>query len=171
MTDTTLIARGLDQLVSLLGDVTPDQADRPTPCSDWTVADLAAHVVSTTEQFAVMARGGQPDWGAASTPTNEPAAALRRHADDLVEAIGASDGAFPDGMAAGELAVHTWDLATALGRDTDELDPDVAEAGHAFMSQSLTDQMRGAAFEPEQPAPDGANAYERLAAFAGRQVG
>ena len=38
------------------------------------------------------------------------------------------------------------------------------------MSQSLTDENRGGAFKPEQPAPDGANAYERLAAFGGRSV-
>lgn len=169
-TDTSLIVRGLDQLVSLLGGVTPDQASRPTPCADWTVADLADHVVGTTAQFTVMAQGGQPDWGAAPTHEAQPAEALRRRSDEFVTALEAGDGSFPVGMAAGELAVHTWDLATALGRDTADLDPAVAEAGRAFMTQSLTDQMRGDAFGPEQPAPAGADAYQRAAAFAGRIV-
>jgi len=170
MTDESIVARGLDQLASLLDGVTDDDLARPTPCSDWTVADLAAHVVGTTAQFTVMASGGQPDWGAAPPPADQPGAALRRRADELVAALEAGDGSFPVGMAAGELAVHTWDLATALGRDTADLDPAVAEAGHAFMAQSLTDQMRGDAFGPEQPAPDGADAYQRAAAFAGRVV-
>jgi len=170
MTDTTLIARGLDQLASLLDDVTPDQASLPTPCSDWTIADLADHVVGTTTQFAVMAQGGQPDWGAPTKHEDQPAAALRRRTGELVTALEAGDGSFPVGMAAGELAVHTWDLATALGRDTADLDPAIAEAGHAFMSESLTDQMRGDSFGPEQQAPADADAYQRAAAFAGRAV-
>ena len=73
-------------------------------------------------------------------------------------------------MAAGELAVHTYDLATALGRSTADLDPEIAQVGYDFMSTSLTDDNRGNAFRPEQPAPDGADIYQRLAAFAGRSV-
>ena len=76
-------------------------------------------------------------------------------------------GAFPEGMAAAELAVHTYDLATALGRATADLDPEVAEEGRAFMTSSMTDEMRGDAFGPEQPAPADADAYQRIAAFAG----
>jgi hypothetical protein len=38
------------------------------------------------------------------------------------------------------------------------------------MTASMTDDMRGAAFAPAQPAPDDADAYERIAAFAGRSV-
>ena len=37
-------------------------------------------------------------------------------------------------MAAAELALHTYDLATALGRATADLDPEVAEEGHASMT-------------------------------------
>ena len=89
----------------------------------------------------------------------------------MVEALDASDGAFPEGMAAVELAVHAYDLTTALGGATaGNLDPEVAEAGHAFMTSSMTDDMRGDAFGPEQSAPADADAYERIAAFAGRSV-
>lgn len=73
-------------------------------------------------------------------------------------------------MAAAELAVHAYDLTTALNRTTTDLDPEVAEAGLAFMTASMTDDMRGVAFSPEQPAPADADAYERIAAFAGRSV-
>ena len=69
-----------------------------------------------------------------------------------------------------ELAVHTWDLATALGRSSGDLDAEVAERGLAFMRASLTEDNRGPAFGPERPAPDGADAYQRIAAFAGRSV-
>jgi hypothetical protein len=88
----------------------------------------------------------------------------------LVEALDASDGAFPQGMAAAELAIHAYDLTTALRATTADLDPEVAEVGLAFMTSSMTDDMRGDAFGPEQSAPADADAYERIAAFAGRSV-
>lgn len=166
---TPIVARGLDQLGVLLAAVTPEDLHRSTPCSEWTVADLSDHVVNSTAGMATMARGGQPDWGA-STHHDDPASALQEQARALVGALESPDSAFPAGMAAGELAIHAYDLAAALGRATGELDQEIAEVGHAFMSQSLTEDNRGDAFRPEQPAPDGSDAYQRLAAFAGRSV-
>jgi hypothetical protein len=66
--------------------------------------------------------------------------------------------------------VHTWDLAAALGRSSGDLDPEVAERGLVFMHANLTNDNRSPAFGPEQPAPDSADAYLRIAAFAGRPV-
>ena len=70
-------------------------------------------------------------------------------------------------MSAVGSAVHTYDLATALERATDDLDPEVAEDSRPSMTSSMTDEMRGDAFGPEQPAPADADAYQRIAAFAG----
>ncbi len=164
----TIVARGVEQLGALLREVTPEDLARPTPCSDWHVADLSDHIVNGTAGMAPMAQGGQPDW-ATATHHEDPAAALDLEGRALMEALASSD-SDPTGMAAAELAVHAYDLATALGRDTAGLDPEVAETGLAFMSASMTDDMRGNAFGAEQPAPEGADAYERIAAFAGRTV-
>jgi uncharacterized protein (TIGR03086 family) len=168
MTDS-IVTRGLAQLDALLRAVAPDDVGRATPCSEWTVADLSDHVVNSVAGMATMARGGEPDW-AAATHHDDPVAALQREGRALVEALDAGTGAFSEGMAAAELAVHTYDLAAALGRSTADLDPEIAEAGHAFMTASLTDDKRGAAFGPAQAAPDDADAYARIAAFAGRSV-
>lgn len=166
---TSIVTRGLDQLGTLLAAVTPEDVGRATPCSEWTVADLSDHIVNSVAGMATMARGGEPDW-AASTHHDNPASALQSEGRGLVQALDASNGAFPEGMAAAELAVHTYDLTAALGRVTANLDPGVAEAGLAFMTSSLTDDMRGDAFGPEQAAPTNADAYERIAAFAGRSL-
>lgn len=166
---TSIVSRGVHQLTTLLGSVTAADLDKPTPCSEWTVADLSDHVVNSVAGMAVMARGGQPDWGNAAHH-DDLASALGREGRALTDALAAGNGEFPEGMAAAELAVHAYDLAAALGRPTGELDPEVAEAGHAFMTSSLTDDKRGDAFGPAQPAPTGADAYQRLAAFAGRTV-
>ena len=163
------VERALAQLTTLLERVTPEDRERPTPCSDWTVADLSDHVVNSVRGMATMARGGQPDF-ADTTHHDDPAGALQAEGQALIDALGSNSGAFPDGMAAAELAVHTYDLATSLGRSTADLDPEIAETGLAFMSASMTDDNRGDAFGPEQPAPDDATAYQRIAAFAGRSV-
>ena len=95
------------------------------------------------------------------------------YGQSLVEAWhGVADGDAPmdpDWQSA-EIAVHTYDLASAIGYPTGDLDPEVAERGLVFMQANLTADNRAPAFEQEQPAPDGADAYQRLAAFAGRTV-
>lgn len=166
---TSIVSRGLEQLGALLDAVTPEDAGLATPCSEWTVAELCDHIVNSVAGMATMARGGEPDW-AALLHHDDPASALHREGRALVEALDASDGAFPEGMAAAELAVHTYDLTTALDRASVRLDPEIAEVGHAFMTSSMTDDMRGDAFGPEQSAPADADAYQRIAAFAGRSV-
>jgi uncharacterized protein (TIGR03086 family) len=168
MTDS-IVSRGLDQLGGLLATVTPEDVGRPTPCSEWNVADLSDHIVNSVAGMATMAAGGQPDFSD-TTHHEDPADALQREGRSLVEALDAGGGSFPEGMAAAELATHAYDLATALGRQTAELDAEIAEAGLAFMTASMTDAMRGRAFGPEQPAPADADAYQRIAAFSGRTV-
>jgi uncharacterized protein (TIGR03086 family) len=172
--DLAVLRRALDQLATLLGDVGPDAAGDPTPCSEWTVRDLVDHIVATPTRFARMLRGEPIDWTAPTPPAGgDPVGAFRAHADDLLgtwrDHTGPVESAGLDWQCA-ELAVHTWDLATAVDAPTSDLDPEVAERGLAFMRGSLTAENRGPVFGPEQSAPDGTDAYGRIAAFAGRSV-
>jgi uncharacterized protein (TIGR03086 family) len=171
--DPEVLRRGLDQLAGLLDDVPAAALADPTPCPEWSVQDLVDHVVAAPSRFARMARGEQVDWSATPSAGPEPAARFRAHADDLLRTV--ADAAAPAGSPSldwqcAELAVHTWDLATALGRSTADLDAEVAECGLAFLRAGLTDDNRSPAFGPEQPAPEGADAYRRIAAFAGRSA-
>jgi uncharacterized protein (TIGR03086 family) len=170
--DLAVLSRALDQLTGLLDAVDRKALSDPTPCTEWTVQDLLDHVVAAPARFARMMRGEPIDWSAGTPPAgDDPAGAFRSSAADLL-------GAWQDGSAGAvgldwqlaEFAVHTSDLATALGRSTRDLDPEVAERGLAFMRANLTDERRGPAFGPEQPVRDGADAYQRIAAFAGRRV-
>ena len=166
----SVIARALEQAEALLSDIPEAAWDAPTPCADWTVRDLVDHVVNLPAQFATMASGESVDWTAPTPRHDNPAAAFHTHANRLLGALDQHPESVPEGMLAGELSVHSWDLASAVGGDSSGFDPEIAETGYAFMSAALTDDQRGQAFGPQQPAPDGANAYERLAAFAGREV-
>jgi uncharacterized protein (TIGR03083 family) len=171
----TVLSRALDQLGDLLLHVGDADLDRPTSCSDWSLGQLADHVVAGPAKFVTMMRGEQPDWSAAPAHlTDGWASAFRSAADDLMHLAhqsseGGGGGMDPDWMTA-EFAVHTWDLAQALGRGTRDLDPEVAERGLAFMRANLKPEMRSEAFGPEQPAPADGDVYDTIAAFAGRTV-
>jgi uncharacterized protein (TIGR03086 family) len=171
--DPAVLRRGLDQLAGLLDDVPDGAQGDPTPCPQWSVQDLVDHIVAAPSRFARMARGEAVDWSATPPAGRDAGARFRAHADDLLGVV--ADDAAPGGPVSldwqcAELAVHTWDLSTALGRTTGDLDAEVAERGLAFMRGSLTDDNRSPAFGPEQRAPEGADAYQRIAAFAGRSV-
>ena len=168
-----VLAHALDQAGDVLDHVHADRVGDPTPCADWDVGALADHLVQAPVNFLTMMRGEQPDWSAPTPHLSDGwAGVFRNHADDLVHAWHTLDGEPPvaaDWQVA-ELAVHAWDLATAVGFPVERLDPEVAEVGHAFMRTNMTADQRGAAFGPEVEAPAGATPYDALAAFAGRRV-
>ena len=170
-----VLSVALDQAGDVLAQVHRDQLAAPTPCTDWTVGDLVDHLVAAPGRFLQAVRGEQPDWSATAEPAREGWAALfRSRADDLRHALhqlADADETLNADWQTAELAVHTWDLATAIGRGTADLDPAVAERGLAFMRENLTPDNRGDAFGAEQPIDSDANAYDRIAAFAGRSVG
>lgn len=172
--ELAVLHRGLDQATSLLGSVGDDDLTNPTPCQAWTTAELVDHLAAAPARFAQMLRGEEVDWSASNPQVGSARAeTFRAGADDLIETWrGIGDGDAPMGpdWQTSEVAVHTYDLATALGHATAELDAEVAERALVFMQANLTPDNRGAVFQPEQSAPDGADAYQRLAAFAGRSV-
>jgi uncharacterized protein (TIGR03086 family) len=170
--DLALLTVALDQAADVLGRVPEDRLDAATPCSGWTVADLVDHLVNAPAQFVILMRGDQPDWTAAPDHVGaDRVQRFRAAGEELLRAwrtAGEGDQGSPLDWQLAELAVHTWDLATALGASTAGLAPEVAERGLAFMRSGLTDDNRGEAFGPEQPSPAGCDAYARIAAFAGR---
>ncbi|CCQ14418.1 putative uncharacterized protein [Rhodococcus sp. AW25M09] len=169
MTSRTQIDTGISQVTTLLSAATGDARASATPCDEWTVADLTDHLVHTAGQLVTMARGEEIAWSTSPQSVEDPIPLWTERTGELLAVIDAGS-PLPLGMVAAELSVHAWDLATALGQSTDEFDQAVAEEGMEFMSANLTEERRAGAFDPEQQAPEGANAYERLAAFAGRTI-
>jgi uncharacterized protein (TIGR03086 family) len=172
--EVEVLARGLEQTALILAEVTDERLTDPTPCPDWTLSDLVDHVVLGTANFARSVRGQDVDWSAPTPHVGpERVDAFRAAAADLLTAWreqGTEDAEPGPDWQSAETAVHAYDLAAALGRSTADLDPDVAERGLAFMRANLKPEVRGEAFGPEQPAPEDADAYQRIAAFAGRSV-
>jgi len=168
----------------------PDQADLPTPCSEWDVRALRSHVIGTlwlTEALFTgqaprypMAPGGLPDTDPGG---DDPVAAYAEASAAALAAVGAGDalsrahvtplGEMPGPLLAGfttlDIAVHGWDLARATGQPAD-LDGRLAAHVLAFAGQTLaTPEMRGPRIGPARPVADDAPVTQRLAAFLGRQ--
>ena len=167
------LSRALDQTGDVLSDIHRDQLGDPTPCPDWDVAHLIGHVVAGVGRFTESVNGGDPDWSTPPEPvTGDWTARFRSDADDLIHAWHQKGAEAEEGAAdwqIAELAVHTWDLVRATGQDR-QLDPEVAERGYTFMSKALTPENRGPVFKPEVEAPADADPYDRIAAFAGRDI-
>lgn len=165
----------------LLAAVRDDQLGSSTPCPDWTVADLIAHVHQFATVFARNARkqeGGIPerelpgDWRR-ETP---------RQVDDLVEAWRAEN-AWSGRVSAGgvemdaadnavvameELVVHGWDLARSTDQDFDVEDGwlDVVDRFFEVFADAI--ESGQGPYGPPVPAPDGAQRLEQTIARTGR---
>jgi uncharacterized protein (TIGR03086 family) len=168
---------------SVIAAVKPDQLDDPTPCTEWSVRQLINHVVTGNLMFTSMVTGGpRPDRNQDQFG-DDPLGAFRATARDLRAAFsaeGALDRIYPTpfgedpgtvlvNMLAIEMSIHAWDIAKATGQSTD-LDPELAEWGLHSARGALPADRAGSPFGTEQPAPEGATAADRLAAFAGRAV-
>jgi uncharacterized protein (TIGR03086 family) len=153
----------------------------------WTAADLVAHV--TADQLVVpqLLTGGTPD-PRARTSTDEllgddPLTAWETAADDALTAWAAPDALegtveFPDGPApaahhlrtmTAALTVHAWDLAAAVGGDTD-LDRDLVADALQFADEHLGDDGVPGLVDPPVAVPAGADLLTQLLARYGRPV-
>jgi uncharacterized protein (TIGR03086 family) len=169
-----VLIHALDQAGDVLDHVHAGHLPGPTPCDKWSVSALVDHLVATPSRFLAQMRGEEIDWSAEPPHLGQGwGPEFRNHADDLVHAWHQLEGdpPAPAQWQVAELAVHTWDLATAIGLSVEGLDPEVAETGLEFMRASLRPELRGDVFGPEQTAQPDAGPYARLAAFAGRETG
>jgi len=180
--------RALDETARLVDAVRPDQMGLPTPCSDWDVQALLAHLVGGNIRYAGVtrgepiqsgpARGGGP---AAALLGDDPAGAYRRSAVDaawrdpalLDRTFALPIGALPGRAALTlhlvETVVHGWDVARATGQRP-AFAPDVVRAAMQFTQAGAPgDRPPGAAFAPPVPAADDLPEINRLAAFLGRR--
>ncbi|MFJ7968203.1 TIGR03086 family metal-binding protein [Streptomyces sp. NPDC096324] len=183
-----LYTRAAAQIASLIAAVRPEQLDGVTPCAEFDVRLLLSHLVGGTRRIAVIGAGGDglavrpfadgvPDdgWSAAYDEAREQVRVAWADDTRLDAAV-----RVPWGETAGRIALagyvmeavtHTWDLWEALGRPL-ELDPELAEFALTIAARVLPDEGREDAelpFGAVVPAPEGADAYGRLAAWMGRR--
>lgn len=177
------LAAALDQAGSLIAAVQPDQAHLPTPCDEYDVSQLIGHLQAVVRRIGVVL-DGKPFWSVPremeSTDWIEDWKAGRAAteavlADDaiLTREVSVPWGTVPGASAAasyiGELSVHSWDLATAIGR-LDLLNDSLATAALPAYMDKVPAEPRGPEipFGPVVEVGEDATPYERLVAWTGR---
>lgn len=179
--------RALDGWEAVLGAVPADGWDAPSPCTQWSVRDVAGHMIGGQCMIRDLAAGKPPEnvnnapgRFAGADPIESWRAARKECAGALTPAalrrpipfgelgeVPLRD--FLDGYIL-EILVHTWDVAQATGQAAG-LDPDLVH--HAFATaRVIARPLREAGLlGPERPAPQRADELTRLLAFMGRSAG
>jgi len=163
-----------DEMTRLVTAVSDEQLAARTPCSEWTVADLLAHVHQFATVFTDNARKAptcppdslHDDWRAAiPEQLSELADAWRQDSawHGRVSAGGVDMAAADNAIVCiEELTMHGWDLAQATGQ-------------HVVVDDAWLDQVDvffelfgERPFGPSLPAPDGATRLHRTLMRTGR---
>ncbi|MFE3411350.1 TIGR03086 family metal-binding protein [Streptomyces mirabilis] len=183
-----LYTRATEQIAALVATVRPEQLAGPTPCAEFDVRTLLSHIAGGTRRIAVVGAGGD---GMAVRPfldgvEDDRWSAAYEEVRTEVRKSWADDARLdalvtvPWGEAPGRIALsgyvmeavtHTWDLSESLGRPL-VLDPELAEFALGIARRVLPDERRDdeeLPFDSAVPAPEGADAYGRLAAYLGRR--
>lgn len=170
----------LPRLSGLVASLDESDLDAPTPCSDFAVRDVLAHMIGGASMFSAAFRGQSAE---ATPPSADLVAAFPGAMTELRAAVG-SPGALertisaPFGEVPGEAfarfvaldgLVHGWDIATALNRAYEPPSEVVAAVG-AFARQAISEQMRdGTTFAAAVDPGPGSSPLIQLVAFTGRQ--
>jgi uncharacterized protein (TIGR03086 family) len=170
----------------VLAGVTPEHIRSETPCASFDVAQLIDHTIGTQHMVTDALQDKPFNMTGVHVSPAEQAAAFDLAAANAVAELrrdGAMDkivempfGTFPGqhlmALCALDTFQHAWDLAKATGQDTD-LAPELTDALMVVAADHMAHAPRGeepAPYGPEQTAPEGAPAADRLAAFLGRSV-
>ncbi|MEU7435923.1 TIGR03086 family metal-binding protein [Streptomyces sioyaensis] len=184
-TDPDRVLYAYDQVtrdvLALVGAVRPEDLALPTPCAGWTVRQLLDHMVWENLMATSIAEDAPRTDHTADHLGDDHLAAFADSARAALAAFTGSGmlhrtygpyeapGAMIVQQVVVELLAHGWDLARATGAPT-VLAPEVAEETLAAARRiyGAAPRTAGSSFAPERPAPAGASAADRLAAFLGR---
>ncbi len=170
----------------VLAAVSPDQLTDATPCASFNISQLIDHTIGTQSMIVDALQGKPFNMTAVEVAPGEKVATFDRAAADAVAELnregamektvtlpfGTFSGAQLMGLGVLDTFQHAWDLAKAAGQNTD-LAPEFAAALMGPAVAHMAHAPRGeepAPYGPEQTAPAGASAADRLAAFLGRVV-
>ncbi len=165
----------------VIAQLDPDQLDDATPCGDWRLRDLIAHMIAHNHGFAAAAFDspvGADVWDSVTFDGDLVAgfgesaavvtAAFSEKMPEKIEVFGF--GAVPSAVAMSmhivDYTVHGWDVAAALGLH--RLPPeDLSEAALRIMKRFPVDRP-SKSFGEMVPIADDAPVGERLMAYVGR---
>jgi uncharacterized protein (TIGR03086 family) len=181
---TALLAGAISYALGACVQVAPGEMALPTPCADWDLAALLAHLAGSMADLETAIRTGHLDLDPGELPApdhdgGDPVEALRDQAANLMFACYAHHGPgrfvlvgdlpLPAGIVACtgavEIAVHGWDVSAARGRGV-PIPP--ALAIRMLRLCPLLVAGREGLFGAPVQVPDQASPCDRLVAYLGR---
>ena len=170
-----------DAFTACVAGIAPEAWSAGTPCTQWTVRDLVAHVVGTHRRVVATVDGtpaqdvdadgdlaGQ--WLAATAAVGAALADEARAAHVVSGMFGEqSFESLVGRLLCSDTLVHTWDLARATGQD-ERLDPDAVAKALAFLTPMDEAIRRPGGFGPKIAPPPGADDQTTFLSFCGRAV-
>jgi uncharacterized protein (TIGR03086 family) len=179
------LGRAFASTAAVLAQVQAVQLDAATPCASWDVRALIEHFIGSARWAgAAIGDGGAAD---GDRPAVDFLGAYDQGIKDALAAFG-TEGALekavtlPLGefsgaelmwLAVNDQFVHGWDLARAIGHDTN-LDPGLADEllvrGQTWITDAYREPDGAGLFGPPVKAPAGGSPADRLAAFLGRSM-
>ncbi|MGW3965093.1 maleylpyruvate isomerase family mycothiol-dependent enzyme [Amycolatopsis sp. NPDC005003] len=165
------------RFTELVESAAPGDWARPAPVAGWTALDVVRHLVEWPRGFL---RGAGIELPALAVDA-DPAGAWKQHVADIQAIVDDAGGRVLsnphtgdrpvdeaiDQFYTGDIWLHSWDLAKALGREPDLGEERCAEALTAMrpMERVLRDSGQ---FGPAVPVAEDASAQDRLMGFLGR---
>jgi uncharacterized protein (TIGR03086 family) len=179
--------RALDGVEAMLAAVPAERWAAPSACTDWTIRDVAGHLVWGQLQLRAWAIGEPPVTAAGAPGSPHPGAltgddpvatwrAARTESSTSLtpEALGRTTTIVGLGevplpavltLLTTDLVVHTWDIGHGLGADV-RLEPDLVTSAFEWGRAHVV--RRPGFFGPELTAPVDADEQTRMLAYLGR---
>ncbi|WP_141014909.1 TIGR03086 family metal-binding protein [Nocardioides sambongensis] len=186
-----LLERALAYTCGALATVAPAHLDRPTPCRAWLLRDLLAHMEDCLDAFTEGAAGSVDSRPGVPSGEADVLAALRVKAHRLLGAwtlvcsplstgartVSFGTHALPQSdvaaLAAVEIAVHGWDVATSTAADV-PMPPALATDLEPWARWLVVNDLQADSvgqprlFAPPRPGSATADPVRRLVGLLGR---
>ncbi|ORW31653.1 ArsR family transcriptional regulator [Mycobacterium paraense] len=167
----------LGVLQRVLHPIAADDLTRQTPCSEFDVQQLTAHLLKSIAGLGGMVGAELPERDDGDSVERQIIAAARPaldawHRRGLDGTVPFGNSELPAKSACGifsiEFLVHAWDYAVAVGHRLDAPQP-LSEYVLGLARQIIRPELRGGAgFDDPVEVPADAGALEQLVAFTGR---
>jgi uncharacterized protein (TIGR03086 family) len=185
MDHVTQLLRARSEFGRRLTDVHTEHLTLPTPCSQWTVRQLLAHVIGGDHAYVDLLHGGSADQVRSLLATydigEDPLEQFQHSAGKVITAFG-EPGALERtvahpmrnlpgsqllNMRVTEWTIHSWDLARAVNTD-DSLDPELVTLIYTRMAPRAHSLASTGYFQPPAGLPDTAPLQDKLLDLLGR---
>ncbi|SES10232.1 TIGR03086 family metal-binding protein [Actinokineospora terrae] len=170
--------RAIEATGRIIDTLTDEQLAATTPCPQWRVRDVVAHMVDNRTQLLTNLTGSAPE------PEDDVRAGFRTATEALTAAVADDtvlttpykllDVEYNAAVALfvnfADTLVHGWDIGTAIGRDV-RLPEDLVHAALKGISRWPEDGTiwgKEGLFSEKLPVPEDASPQEKLLAITGR---